>query len=316
MAIFGFDLESFITDLASGALEDALGDLETGRTNGLIAFPADLDTKALVFTGVKRTRSRRADTATDELLASIALPVPQNLATAYNAQYNVQGIGPVGELAADAGASAAGAFNQAGGGAAGLRAATSSVADTLKGGSVSDIVKGAVNYAVDLNTATAALAGAVAGNLPIGVGAAVAAGAVTGAAYGIGVARNPFLATVFEGTNLRSHSFNYKFIPRNQKESGLLNAILKLFKYYMAPSYALDKNLFNYPDQFTIEFIDDKNTDLFKVGKSVLTDFQVSYTGENGSFFFDETGAPVSVSISMTFLELDIITKDRVLEGY
>jgi hypothetical protein len=70
---------------------------------------------------------------------------------------------------------------------------------------------------------------------------------------------------------------------------------------------------FDYPDEFIISFPKNESF-LFKIGTSVLTDFTVNYTPDGGSYFH-ENGAPVSVSMSLSFTELDVITKDKIAQG-
>ena len=125
-----------------------------------------------------------------------------------------------------------------------------------------------------------------------------------------GVARNPHMATLFTGVDFRSHSFEYKFIPKSKQESDILADIIYRLKYHMAPSYAAEGHFFNYPEQFDIEFANKKY--LFDIGASVLSAFNVSYSGEGSSYFFNNEGAPVSVSLSMTFQELTINTKENI----
>jgi hypothetical protein len=78
----------------------------------------------------------------------------------------------------------------------------------------------------------------------------------------------------------------------------------------MAPGYAAEGHFFTYPEQFDIEF--HYPNYLFDIGASVMTDFSVNYHSEGGSYYFDETNAPVSVTLSMTFQELTVNTKGNI----
>lgn len=70
------------------------------------------------------------------------------------------------------------------------------------------------------------------------------------------------------------------------------------------------KAFFKYPDEFDIRFPNDQGF-LFEIGKSVLRDFSLNYTPDGGSYFH-KNGAPVSVQMSMTFVEIDILTKQEI----
>ena len=198
--------------------------------------------------------------------------------------------------------------------AAAEQGALGSIADFLSSETGKESLKGAVkNVGASLaQDQLAAVVGGAIGGIPGIAGGAAAGDALSGSLQSAGVARNPHLAVLFEGVDMRTHQFNYKLIPRSAAESNTLRDIIKEMKLAMAPEFIESGHFFNYPDEFDIEF---SNTDfLFKIGTSVLVDFQISYTAQDGSLFH-QNGAPVAVSISMTFQELDIVTKKQIEEG-
>ncbi len=67
---------------------------------------------------------------------------------------------------------------------------------------------------------------------------------------------------------------------------------------------------FEYPEEFDIEFSSRINPHLFNVNRSVLKSINVNYNGENIPIFFEETGAPVSIEVSLQFQETKILTKE------
>jgi len=81
----------------------------------------------------------------------------------------------------------------------------------------------------------------------------------------------------------------------------------------MAPDYRASDHIFTYPSQFQI--IIRAGDYLFKIADSVLTTFDVNYTGEGSAYFFEDTNAPVSVTINMAFTEHTIVTKREVRAG-
>ena len=102
-------------------------------------------------------------------------------------------------------------------------------------------------------------------------------------------------------------------IAKNKKESDTIRDMIFSFKKAMAPSYTLGDHVFQYPDQFDITLA--AGNYLFKFGRSVLTQFDVNYTGEGTPAFFEETGAPYSVTLSMSFQETEIVTKREINQG-
>ena len=290
---------SALDDLLSEVVDEALGKVSQSlsRTGGL-QFPDDLGSNKIVFQVKTRTRTSTKYRTDVQNGATIALPIPSNLSTGYGASYSQEGIGVLGQAARD--------FVAGGGG-------LQSAAEKLKSGELADVLVGqAKAIAAQASVESAALIGGLVGGAAgVGVGAA-AAGATRGALAGAGVAVNPHLAVLFEGVGFRNHSFQYKFSPRNQGESSALRNIIKVFKFAMHPEEK-DLAFFTYPDEFDITFPSNELF-LFKIGTSVLTDFQINYNPDGGSHFH-QNGAPVSVALSLNFTELDVLTKAEIDEG-
>ena len=57
---------------------------------------------------------------------------------------------------------------------------------------------------------------------------------------------------------------------------------------------------FDYPDEFEIAFSDKIRSNLYEIGTCVLKNMQVTYNGENLPIFFENTGAPVSIQITLS----------------
>ena len=242
---------------------------------------------------------------------SFALPIPNNLGTGYNAQYNnVAELGAVGSLARTA---AEGFSNESG-------SIIKDIVDAVKNASNENITKELTGLAASSAIAAAAqgavptaFAGLLAGG-GIGAGIGLALGALgPGISRGLGVARNPHLANVFTGVGFRKHNFQYKLIAKNEKESEAIRDMIRNFKYHMAPEYTFQNHVFNYPSQFQI--ILRAGDYLYKIGDSVLSDFEVNYTGEGAPYFFEDTNAPYSVTMSLSFTEDTIVTKKEIREG-
>ena len=131
-----------------------------------------------------------------------------------------------------------------------------------------------------------------------------------------GVALNPFKETVFESVDFRSFAFKYKFMPKNQRESLNVFNIIKTFKYHMHPEMSENKLFFIYPSVFDITyyFQGTPNTYFHKFRPCVLESLDVNYGGEQFSSFHN--GTPTEVNLSLTFRELEILTKESIEKGY
>ena len=284
------DIVDNVVDAASDALSAALQPISSG---GNLRFPGDISDNYITFLPKNRGKKTKLTAVNSSSSGGITLPIPSNLSTGYNAQYDTgTGIGVLGNFAQQV-ASGKTEFN----------------ADTAGAAAVEQ----AKAIGLSASPEVAALLGAgLSGPIGLGVGAALG-GAARGAAVGAGIAVNPHLAVIFSGVNFRTHSFQYKFSPRDAGESATLKNIIKKFKLNMHPTIE-GAAFFKYPNEFDIAFNSKNENFLFKFGTSELSDFQINYNPDGGSYFH-QNGAPVSVSLSLQFTELDILTKDEIAEG-
>lgn len=138
-------------------------------------------------------------------------------------------------------------------------------------------------------------------------------------AIGVGAANRHVL---FEGVEFRTFSYTYEFLPKSWKESVMLKDIIKFFRIQMLPAIKANGNTFKPPNYFTIEYmINGQPTDyLNKIKPCVCTGCDVSYGG-NGQFamFQSEKGeepAPAMINLTLTFQEIQVVSKADALEGY
>lgn len=281
---------------------------QNGKVGRTVVFPPDLDNEHfIIFSIMRNERVARRNKRTTNEKTHIVLPVPSNLGVAYAANYANENLGMFG-------AAAAGRI-----GASDLRQAGSSLADMVTSKIQAGVdafkrndtdagvqVLGALGPTALAGGATA-LAGPLGGLLALG---GTSGGVASGLSVSEGLAVNPHLATVFQGVNFRTHSFEYKFMARNQQESDIIKEIIHLFRFHMLPSYGFGTLAFNYPDEFKIEFADAIRPYLYPFETCVLQSFNVNYNGEGIPLFFENTGAPVSITISLSFQETAIQTKE------
>jgi len=300
-------------NLAGKSKSSPLGKLYKSKNYEDLTFPLDLDDEHFMLIKVmERKRSNAFSKGELNVVRNIAFPIPSNLTSSYAAQYQNEKLGA-------AGAAAAGDLN-----AANVGEAMSSLGDMISqgfsaGGSAvknldSDAAVGAAGAASPL---VAGGAGAAAGGPIVAAlaGGALAGNVGAGVSKRLGLAVNPHMAVVFQGLDFRSHSFEYKFMAKSQAESIALQQIIDGFKYHMLPSYSPGKLAFQYPDEFEIEFSELHKPWLYEIGTCVLRGFNVNYNGEGTPLFFEQTGAPVSVSITLDFQETKLQTRDNFDKG-
>lgn len=285
-----------------------------------VMFPLDLDTEHyIMFRQIERIRDKQNTNETATTKKSIVLPLPNNLNPQYSANYKDQEMGIAGGFAAgnlttgdvsravDTGK----AFFEAGK----QKFAEFGKAGKLEGQAGQD-AKGAA-AAIASVLGAGAVGSLVGGQLGAVIGAAV--GGAGTAAQGLmsrgNVALNSHLAVLFDGVGFRTFNFTYRFVPRNPAETEQLRQMINIFKTAMYPSLPADnKFLFTYPDEFLIEFCANVRPYLFGFKRSVLKDMQVTYNGDGVPRFFDD-GSPSVVDLSLTFQEVEIVTKEDMAKA-
>jgi hypothetical protein len=262
---------------------------------------------------MNRDRETRSSSVTETAIRNIVLPLPNNLQATYGAQYENEGLGALG--AAAAGRLSASDLGKGVSDIGGLISSKfSSGSSALMSGDNDGMLKAAAIVTPLVATAAAAGgAGSVAGALAgLGTGGSV----LSGIGVDEGIAINPHMAVLFKGVDMREHSFTYKFIARNSQESETLQKLIAVLKYHMHPGYAAGTLAFRYPDEFEISFAESIAANLYKIGTCVLKSLTVNYNGEGIPLFFEDTGQPVSIEITMAFQETKIITRDSMDTGY
>lgn len=131
--------------------------------------------------------------------------------------------------------------------------------------------------------------------------------------------KNPYTEQLFRNVAFREHTFTYTFIPKNERESRIVDNIVQLFKFYMLPAYSSTTGtasvFFDFPYEFQITYSVADTT--FTLLPSVLQQFDVDYAGYDVPKFFNPTKAdlkqyPAKVTITMVFKEMAILTRDRM----
>jgi len=137
-----------------------------------------------------------------------------------------------------------------------------------------------------------------------------------------GQAVNPQMEVTFQSVPFREFSFPFEFAPKNPSEKDSIHKIINMFKFHMLPEYqGTTKGYFNTPSEFQITYMyrEDINTYIPRVSRCVLTNMEVDYAPEGviSSFIPDEGGAaPTLATVNLTFKETEIMTKERVADGF
>ena len=126
---------------------------------------------------------------------------------------------------------------------------------------------------------------------------------------------SPRVPVLFKGMNFREFSFEWNLTAKSNDESDKIKRIVEVFQDGMLPR-EVDNFTLEFPDEFFMSLHNrgQRNKYLFAMDKSVLTGMQVNYNGQGMPIFFEDPNAPVSVSLSLSFQEVLIPTRQRMAE--
>lgn len=128
-----------------------------------------------------------------------------------------------------------------------------------------------------------------------------------------GIAINPFMTVMFQSPTFKRHQFQWSFYPHSADETDTLRAVLARFKLHTLPSVrpGFGGLLLNYPDMCYVT-LHPNNKDLYKFKPCVIESASMNYA-PNGPSFFEETKAPVEVTLTVNLLEMEYWIQEDVL---
>ena len=131
------------------------------------------------------------------------------------------------------------------------------------------------------------------------------------------------LELAFKGINKRNFQYTFKMTPKDKKEVEMIRKIIFAFKANMMPEFVGDNRggrKLLVPNTFDIAYmyLGGQNLHLHNISTCVLENMNVVYGGDRyRTFEPDGEGAqPVETSITLNFKEMELITRERVFEGF
>ena len=137
-----------------------------------------------------------------------------------------------------------------------------------------------------------------------------------------GQADNPYMEVLFDKMELRTFTYNFTFSPKNKQETEDVQKIIALFRFHMAPELKGQNNRFlTLPSEFDIHYMyqdqagqASENDFYNKIATCVCTGCDVNYTPDGVKSF--EGGAPTKITMTLSFQETELLTKERVNLGF
>ena len=258
--------------------------LSPGALGGRLELKAPSTSKALL-----------ASTPTTRIQSCIALYMPPTVSVNYATAYNETEIGALAE---------------------GAGAAIQKFIETKSVAAAGVAAKGALSQGVQSKILS-------------GIDA-VATGAKALLEIQSGQILTPRMEIMFQGIGRRSFSFEFTFIPKSVQEAEQVEKIIKKFKFHQASNFGSgikipsgsgsSKTLGSgtgvraqtIPDMFEIRNMlgAQENPYLHKISTCVLETMQVDYGSDKYVAYQD--GRPQSSKMSLSFKELELITKDKI----
>ena len=137
-----------------------------------------------------------------------------------------------------------------------------------------------------------------------------------------GRAENPFVEVFFNSMNVRTFTYNFNFAPRNEEETMEIQQIIQLFRFHMAPELQeTNSRYLTLPSEFDIHYMykaqngNGYENDFYgRVGTCVLENVSTNYTPNGVKSFAN--GAPTQITMSLSFKEIETLTKEKINQGY
>ena len=137
-----------------------------------------------------------------------------------------------------------------------------------------------------------------------------------------GQADNPYMEVLFSQMELRTFSYNFTFAPKNENERDDVQKIIALFRFHMAPELKGAANRFlTLPSEFDIHYMyqasdgqASENDYYNKIATCVCTACDVNYSPDGVKSF--EDGSPTKITMALSFQETELLTKERVNQGF
>jgi len=132
----------------------------------------------------------------------------------------------------------------------------------------------------------------------------------------------PRMEMMFEGVGRRSFSYTFAFIPKSAQEAKTIERIIYAFKENMMPEYSNPntRREMNIPNVFDIQYMyqSTENKFLNKISTCFLQKIDVTYGADRYTAYdpVDGSPPPQKSSITLSFVEMETLSRDMIKEGF
>lgn len=280
----------------------------------LLKFPSDIGTHGMLinFRNYQYQQSRGLLSSTSDVTNSILLPLPKQLVDRTGVRTNKVDLGNLGELIATGASAAAnagtlGAIYES---ISALFPDGAAAADAVAGVSSTSMERSITGFMSQANF----LLRSTLNKIDRGAGASLD--------IGTGNAINPKTALAFEGVELKSHTFDWEFAPKDENESETLNTIIKRIKRNMLPTYEdlsvggqdiIQRAFLRYPSLAEIYLIGVNEQHFVTYKTGMIKSLDLNYS-QGGQLAILKGGKPALIGMQLAFDEADIHTAYDYME--
>jgi hypothetical protein len=144
-----------------------------------------------------------------------------------------------------------------------------------------------------------------------------------GAGFGFRMAINNHKEILFKDVDYRSFNFEFMFVPTSEAEALNIRNIIQAFKFYWAPEVLAGTagRFWLYPSEWDITYVSNGVENLWfnRISTCALTDISVNYTPAGIWSAHRASGQitpGVATKLQLTFMELELMQKARILDGF
>ena len=127
---------------------------------------------------------------------------------------------------------------------------------------------------------------------------------------------NPNIEFIYQAPQRRSFSFSFNFVPTSQQETDTVNQIIYEFKKWSTP-HNLENGMYEVPHIWEVNYFsggrESQYMNLFK--KMALVGISVQDNPTQNMHMTFPDGMPVVKSMTLSFQEVDVITRNDLEEG-
>jgi hypothetical protein len=258
------------------------------ESGGEYTFPGDLNSS--YYMNIAFYEYRREDLnsiGSANRLASMRLPIPNNLVDNYGANYDDEP----------------------------LNTALAATTDAALGGDIASLgglgVLAGVSGALGAAGAAAAARGGLTGLAADVAGAAASAGAPVASAM-TGLSLNPFLTVMFKSPQYKQYNFSWRLYPKTNQEAQEIANMVTLTRYHMSPdrSSGVGGAILSWPSLVKCQIFA-KGAELYPFKYGVIKDCAFNFAPDGAPSFFRD-GRPTAVDFKVTIQEVEYFLKSSM----